>query len=205
MARLILIRHGETDWNIERRSQGWNDQPLNDHGHRQAALVCQYVQKRFAVETVWSSDLRRCTQTARALGLPVRETRQLRELRFGDWEGRLWPELHTEEPALAGRFVAGDPAFQAPGGEPLGNLVRRARRFIGEAEVLNSAGTDTVIVGHGGSLKGLTVALLNLPDTALGKFHFSNASVTVVDTAPGLIRLHSLNDTSHLAEAQPFV
>ena len=128
----------------------------------------------------------------------------LRELQFGKWEGRLWPELHVEAPALAAKFVAGDPTFQAPGGEPISGLIRRAERFVGESAVLKNGG-DIVVVGHGGSLKALLVTLLGLPDAAYGKFQLSNASVSVIDHSGGNVRLHSLNDTSHLASVPPFI
>ena len=202
--RVILIRHGETDWNLERRSQGWQDQPLNEKGLRQAELMGSYVRDRFNITSLWSSDLLRCMQTAEAIGLPVTPSQTIRELHFGEWEGRIWPELHLEAPELAGKFVSGDPTFQAPGGEQMGNLVERGKTFIEEAELLNGHG-DIGVVAHGGSLKGLIVALLGLPTNAMGKFHFSNTSVSVVDAAPGLVRLHSMNDTSHLRDAPPMV
>lgn len=167
-------------------------------------MVGDYVKSRFEVETVWSSDLQRCLCTAEQIGVPVRPSQTLRELRFGDWEGRNWPELHEEAPALAALFVSGDPAFQAPGGERLGDLVTRGEKFIEEA-CLRDVGGDVAVVAHGGSLKGLLVALLGLPDSSLGKFHFSNSSVSVIDTVPGLVRLHSLNETSHLADALPMI
>lgn len=201
---MILIRHGETDWNVERRSQGWNDQPLNERGLRQARLAGAAVRERFRPAQVWSSDLQRCLQTAMEMGPAVQRTPALRELQFGKWEGRLWPELHVEAPELAARFVAGDPTFQAPGGEPISGLIRRAERFLEESAVLKNGG-DVVVVGHGGSLKALLVALLGLPDIAYGRFHLSNASISVIDHTAGSGRLHSLNDTAHLAAVPPFI
>jgi probable phosphoglycerate mutase len=201
---LILVRHGETDWNVERRSQGWNDQPLNERGLHQARLAGAAVRQRFKPLKVWSSDLQRCLQTAMEVNTPVQRAPALRELRFGKWEGRLWPELHVEAPELAAKFVAGDPAFQAPGGEPISGLIRRAEGFIKDSAILTNK-CDTVVVGHGGSLKALLVVLLGLPDTAYGRFHLSNASLSVVEHSGRSGRLHSLNDTSHLADVPPFI
>lgn len=167
------------------------------------------MRRRFKPVQVWSSDLQRCLQTAGEVGVPVSPAATLRELRFGKWEGRLWPELHAEAPDLAAKFVAGDPSFQAPGGEPISGLIRRAERFVEESSVLSN-GADIVVVGHGGSLKALLLTLLGLPDTAYGRFHLSNASVSVVEHPGangrgGAGRLHSLNDTSHLASVPPFI
>ena len=200
-----MVRHGETDWNIERRSQGWNDQPLNAKGLKQAELVGTYVRQTYSPTKVWSSDLKRCMETAGAISSNVTPDPLLRELRFGDWEGRLWPELHVEAPELAAKFVSGDPSFQAPGGERMGDLVTRARSFI-EGSGIREIEGDCVIVSHGGLLKGLLVALLGLPDAFLGRFHFSNTGVSIVESAPGITRLHSQNVTSHLVDgAKPHV
>ena len=195
--RIILARHGETDWNVERRSQGWNDQPLNEHGLKQAALLGGHVRARFDIRQAWSSDLTRCTQTAEAIGLPYQTARGLRELHFGQWEGRLWPELHREAPELAAKFVRGDPSFQAPGGERLGDLVVRAGRFIEETGLTSGDG-DVLVISHGGMLRSLIVALLGLPADSVGRFSCNNCSVSIVTAVPGLVRLESLNDTAHL-------
>ena len=136
-------------------------------------------------------------QTAEALNVPFRRTPTLREIGFGGWEGQAWADLQVEHGAWVSRYFAGDPTFQAPGGELLADVVERGRRFIREADLLNSQG-DVVLVGHGGALRGLIVSLLDLPPQAMPKFSLSNASVTIVEVVPGLVRLQSLNQTAHL-------
>jgi broad specificity phosphatase PhoE len=198
MPRIVLVRHGQTDWNVAGRTQGWNDQPLNAEGQKQAKLAGDYLRSRFAGARVWSSDLSRCVQTAATIGAPVTKSPELRELKFGQWEGRLWTELHRESPELAAKFVAGDPAFRAPGGEALGELVERARRFVEASGVVRAEG-DTVLVSHGGTLRCLIVALLGLPAESVGRFHCGNASVSVIASTPAnRWRLELLNGTSHL-------
>lgn len=129
--------------------------------------------------------------------MPFRRTPTLREIGFGEWEGQAWSDLQVEHGAWVSRYFAGDPTFQAPGGELLANVVERGRKFIEEADLFNSQG-DVVLVGHGGALRGLIVALLDLPPEAMPKFSLSNAGVTVVEVVPGLVRLQSLNQTAHL-------
>ena len=131
------------------------------------------------------------------MNTPFRRTPVLREIGFGQWEGMSWSDLLAEHGAWASRYFAGDPTFQAPGGELLADVVERARSFIDEADLTASQG-DVVLVGHGGALRGLIVSLLDLPPEAMPKFSLSNASVTVFEVAPGLVRLHSLNQTAHL-------
>jgi broad specificity phosphatase PhoE len=87
---LLLVRHGETDWNAEGRLQGHTDRPLNDYGRRQAAaLAAQLAQER--LDAVYASDLARARETATivaaALGLPVELDPDLREKDWGTWEG----------------------------------------------------------------------------------------------------------------------
>ena len=103
----------------------------------------------------------------------------------------------VEHGEWASRYFAGDPAFQAPGGELLADVVERGRKFIQEADLIGSQG-DVVVVGHGGALRGLIVSLLDLPPQAMPKFSLSNASVTIIEIVPGMVRLQSLNQTAHL-------
>lgn len=202
LPRLILIRHGETAWNAERRTQGWHDEPLNDRGMQQARRMGAFVREQFDLSTVWASDLRRCVQTAEPIGLPVQTSRALRELNYGEWEGRSWEELNEQERELTARLIAGDRSFRAPGGELVGDLADRVRGFV-DAAGLADAADDVAVVGHGGSLRALIVAMLGLPFDAFGRFAFSNASVSVVTTGRGAARLYSLNHTAHLNGVLP--
>ncbi len=158
----------------------------------------EHVRGRFKLKRVWSSDLRRASATAEAIGLPVFTSELLRELRFGQWEGRLWPELYKESPQVAAKFVTGDPTFRAPDGESLGELVARAGRFVEESGIKQMDG-DSAIVSHGGTLRSLIVSLLGLPADSVAKFHKANAAVSVIVSAPGITRLESLNETAHLS------
>lgn len=202
MPRLILVRHGETEWNVTGRAQGQSDQPLNERGVAQAMLVGRYVREHFDVEMTWSSDLSRCARTAAALGAPVQLAETIREMSFGEWEGRRWEEIRRKFPDRADRLASGDPEFRLPGGESMSDVVARTRRFIEETRLLDADG-DIAIVGHGGSLKCLLVVLLGLPETALGRFHFSNCGLSVVGATNGSATLMTFNQTAHLDGAAP--
>ncbi len=199
---MILIRHGETGWNAEGRWQGQQDVPLNARGLKQAARSAAYVRDTFSPRGVWSSDLMRCTATAAALGLPVETSKTLREVSYGSWEGKRFVDLSEPEQKLALEKLAWGPEFRAPGGEKFGNLARRGARFVAESKVLEEEG-DVVIVGHGGAMRGLLVALLGLPPRAIGRFHFDNGSVSVVQVDEGFATLTALNLTGHLNSVGP--
>ena len=202
MARLILVRHGETDWNVDGRIQGHHDRPLNERGLAQAEMVGRYVRDHFDVQTTWSSDLSRCTQTAAGLGATVQPTETIREVNFGDWEGQRWEDINGSNPELAAQFSSRDPEVRPPGGESIRDVIARARRFVEEAAIFD-ADVDVAVVAHGGSLKCLLIVLLGLPESAFGRFHFSNCGVSVVGAGNGPATLMGFNHTSHLEGAAP--
>jgi len=200
MTRLILIRHGETNWNVEQRKQGRNDQPLNEKGSTQAALAAQYVKSAYNVKKVWTSPLQRCASTAALFGMPVSTSDHLLEIDFGEWEGMLSSDIEKNYADLInGHVHEADP----PGGEKRTNLPVRGHNWIDESSIANEDG-DVVLVGHGVSMKGLLVALLNLPDEAMDTLTIDNCSVTVIDINPNpkiSNKLVTLNHTAHLTSA----
>lgn len=179
------------------RIQGLSDQPLNARGREQAAAAAGYVSRRFNPTRIWSSDLARCVQTAEALNTPFRRAPLLREIGFGEWEGLSWNELQNRHPESVSRYFAADTTFQAPGGELLADVIERGKSIIREADLTTPQG-DVVLVGHGGALKALVISLLDLPPQAMSRFTLGNASLTVFDVVPGMVRLQSLNQTAHL-------
>jgi probable phosphoglycerate mutase len=200
MTRLILIRHGETNWNVERRKQGRNDQPLNEKGAAQAKLAAEHVKSAYDIKKVWSSPLQRCSNTASLFNMPVSTADSLLEIDYGEWEGMLAADIEARySRMLNGGVDNTDP----PGGEMRSNLPVRGRQFIAESNIADEGG-DVVLVGHGGAMKGLLVALLDLPDSAMETLVIDNCSVTVVDITPNPStsnRLVALNHTHHLALA----
>ncbi len=194
MTRLIMIRHGETSWNVENRKQGRNDQPLNSKGEIQAKLVADYAKSKYQIERVWTSPLKRCSDTAELFNLPVSISDLLIEIDYGEWEGMLQSEIDSKYPAQDQRNSTWR---EAPGGEKKSNLPIRGRKWI-EESMINDQQGDVVVVGHGGSMKGLLVALLELPDYAMDSFQIDNCSVTTVEIREGVNVLTVLNYTAHL-------
>jgi probable phosphoglycerate mutase len=122
---LWLVRHGQTPASRDRRLAGWADLPLTDHGEAQAsALRPVLAGERF--DGVWSSDLVRAVLTARLAWGEPRQDRRLRELDFGELEGRPWDEIDGRWQEGLARFEG----FAAPGGETFDDLRARALSFI---------------------------------------------------------------------------
>lgn len=132
VVRMWLVRHGETEWNAQRRFQGWSDIPLNEKGRMQAGELAGVLSAALVDRspTVWSSDLVRAVETARiAFGEPRIDPR-LRELEFGEMEGRTWTDLDDETRARLASFDE----FGAPGGETMAAMRSRVLGFVAELE-----------------------------------------------------------------------
>lgn len=123
--RVSFVRHSQTDWNVDHRMLGWTDLPLNVEGERKARLLGAVVDiSRYT--DIWSSDLRRASDTARLAGWNATPDVRLREIDFGEIEGHTWAELDTDVRAGLSAFDG----FVAPGGEAVTAFVARVRDFL---------------------------------------------------------------------------
>ncbi|MFW0786783.1 histidine phosphatase family protein [Gordonia sp. CPCC 206044] len=173
--RLILLRHGQTEYNANSRMQGQLDTDLSDLGVRQAATAAQVLAERDPLLIV-SSDLRRARDTAEALasrsGLSVTTDTRLRETHLGDWQGLTHHEVDDAMPG-ARRLWRDDASWRPPNGESRIDVARRAAPLVAE---LVAARTDwgsgdtpeapVVLVAHGGVIAALTAALLGLDESS---------------------------------------
>ncbi|MEV4657996.1 histidine phosphatase family protein [Micromonospora sp. NPDC049301] len=157
MTRLIVWRHGNTDWNAANRVQGQTDVPLNQLGRDQARDAAPLLAS-LRPDAIVSSDLSRAAETAAALaaltGLPVRTDARLRERHFGQWQGLLLTEVAESFPAEYARWRSGDPA---PGAdiEPLDVLGQRVAAALLEAADAAPGGTVVIATHGGGSRQGV--------------------------------------------------
>ncbi|MFI7216786.1 histidine phosphatase family protein [Micromonospora maritima] len=157
MTRLIIWRHGNTDWNAESRVQGQTDVPLNALGREQARAAAP-VLAALRPDAVVASDLRRAADTAAALaaltGLPVRSDARLRERHFGQWQGLALTEVAERFPDEYARWRAGDPDPGA-GIENLDDLGKRLGAAFRDAADLAAGGTVVVATHGGGARQGV--------------------------------------------------
>ncbi|HEX6967508.1 MAG TPA: histidine phosphatase family protein [Micromonosporaceae bacterium] len=154
MTRLIIWRHGNTDWNAGDRVQGQTDVPLNDLGREQAAAAAQLIAD-LQPDAIVASDLRRATETAATLaaltGLPVRTDARLRERYYGKWQGLTIAEVAERYPVEYARWREGDPA---PGCE-IESLEDVGKRVAEAVQVMIDSipGATIVVATHGGAAR----------------------------------------------------
>jgi broad specificity phosphatase PhoE len=177
---ILLVRHGETDWNLERRVQGHTDRPLNATGRAQAeALADELADER--LDAVYSSDLARAYETARLVaarhGLPVVLVPELREKDFGTWEGLTDEEIRLRFPDAAPGRVWGDAeTYEAMSARVLGALQRIASEHP-DGRVL--------VVAHGGPVRSV---LIHCESAREGRI--ANCDVVRVEIERGILRVH---------------
>ena len=161
--RLVLWRHGRTEWNAEGRFQGQLDPPLDEQGRRQAALAAPYLAAGLSPDdtVVVSSDLVRAADTARVLaellGVQVRLDERLREHGMGSWEGLTRAEVADRFPEQYADWTAGRPV-RGRGGEEPSAVTERALQALAELPPVGTA----VVVAHGGTTGRLIERLLDL-------------------------------------------
>lgn len=200
MRRLVLVRHGESSWNRERRIQGQAGTGLSELGTTQAEHAADWLAAAYPEARVVSSDLQRCRETvapiAGALGTEVTFDEALRERHFGDWSGQLLTEVESRDTERWARWVAGEDVIAEVGGESSDAL---RTRVVGAFERLLDEVPDagvTIVVTHGGPVWHGTHALLGFDDPVLGGV--ANASITELGSSGGRPWLQCWNQVAHL-------
>jgi alpha-ribazole phosphatase len=183
MTKLILVRHGQTDWNREGRYQGQSDPPLNLTGRQQAQLLADKLADR-PLDAIYSSDLRRATETAQIIaqrhGLPVRQDQRLREINQGEWEGLRVSEIITRYPQI---WAVGqhDPLqMRAPGGEAPAEVAERVWAAISDIARVHPAGA-VLIVSHGFALATLLIRIHGAPFSQIYDYIPDNADIKEIE------------------------
>jgi broad specificity phosphatase PhoE len=205
--RIVVVRHGVTDWNRQGRFQGHLDPPLSDAGRHEARLVAERLgsDPRLRPARVISSSLGRAMETAAAIGdatgVPVEADPRLIEIGQGEWEGRTHAELEVTD---ADRYRAWRDASgirQPPGGESIASATERVRELIDE---LRAATPGTAcLVSHGGTLRILASLVLDLADDRSWALDVDNASIGALTDVDAAWRLDRWNDTRHLLGVEP--
>jgi alpha-ribazole phosphatase len=199
---LVLVRHGETVWNRDRRIQGHTDIGLSEEGHEQARRVASRL-AREPIRAIYTSDLSRACQTARpvakTLGLPVNMSPLLREVGFGAWEGLTVAEVEARWPEEYAAWRQDSVSYRPPDGEQIEELQERTLACV--AEILTAhPGESVVVVGHGGSVKAILCGLMGFPLSLWRRLRVDNTGVSRLLFSPLGPTLTLFNDTSHLSE-----
>ena len=197
--RLYLVRHGQTDWNVQKRAQGHTDRPLDSIGQEQARLVGKAFLD-LPVQRILTSDLLRASQTAEEISrrtkVPLEVNTSLRERGFGEWEGQNFAEIAIRFGFEADFRGVTRNEVTPPGGESFVEVWSRLESVVADVRKRNE---DTAIVAHGGTCSLLMAMFLNGDVHLSNAFRFSNASINELEPRPdGGLRLIRYNDVSHL-------
>lgn len=180
MTKLILVRHGETQWNIEKRYQGQKDSPLSEAGVLQAQKTGLFLANR-QIDCIYSSHLKRALLTAQDIAkhhhlVPKVDTR-LQEMSFGNWEGLTREEIKQKYPDIFYARYQDSMTTRVPGGELPPEVVKRFQAFL-EEQLPKHENETIVIVSHGGSLRMIIASLLHIPLEKSYCLRQSNAGIS---------------------------
>jgi len=206
MAKLILARHGETVWNVEKVYRGRTDVNLDEVGIKQAELLGKYLSNQ-ELEAIYSSPLRRALDTANIVAryqkIGVHVAEGLIDFNYGEWQTlpeqeakRLYPTLHNEWHNNPHKVIM-------PGGESLEDVRRRAIEVVND--VLSKYQGGVVLVSHRVVNKVLICSLLGLDNSYFWNIKQDVGGITIFNYVDGRFVLTRHNDTSHLRELQKSV
>ena len=201
MVKVILVRHGETEWNRLRRIQGGNsDTQLNQRGQQQAESLALRL-KQEEIQAIYSSPLQRAQDTARAIAgyhqLPVGAEPSLKEIEVGELEGVSIAEVGKHLSQLLIRHSQGEELPRIPGGESLTEVQQRVWGTIQRLVSRHGDGV-LVVVSHYFSILTAVCSVLNLPLSQIDRLRLNSASISILTFDEQATRLTLFNDTCHL-------
>lgn len=199
--RIIIVRHGQTEWNVRGIRQGHLDSPLTERGLAQAKALAERL-KRERFSYLYSSDLGRSVQTAREIavltGHEILTDQRLRERNLGIFQGLNAEQIEARYPEERHLMRTTGPGFVIPGGESMVQQVERNVAFLNSLAVRHR-GETIVVVTHGGVVSGFFRHTLAIPLEAPRRFEFVNAGLNIFVQEDGNWMLLTWGDVSHLA------
>ena len=198
--KVIMVRHGETIWNTEKRIQGYSNTPLTEYGIRQAEKTGKRLSKENLNE-IYSSDLGRAVQTAeiinKHLALNITLVKGLRERKYGVLEELSFSELNSKYPKIKEKLYSHDPEYQIPDGESLNEFAERTFNCINNIAE-NTCSETILLVVHGGVLECFFYMVIGLPLNCRKKFSLFNTSINTFSLYNEKWNLDSWGITDHL-------
>lgn len=196
---LILIRHGETKWNKIKKYQGHMDIELNDWGRQQAEEAAKEL-VNLDIDYFVSSDLIRAKETAEIIASfhdnRVLEYIELREMNFGDWEGKSFQEIQNENSLDFQKWLKDPVKYSPPSGESLVEFQERV--LLGFNKILEKDNKRNVIITHGGVIMVYLATILEMSLINYRKFEVANTGITKIDIYDNNYVLKVFNSQSHL-------
>lgn len=196
---IILVRHGETKWNKVKKYQGHIDIELNAWGRQQAKETAKEL-AGLDIDYFASSDLKRARETAEIIAefhdSSISEFQELREMSFGDWEGKSFKEIQAENPLDFKEWLEDPIKYAPPAGENLKQFQKRVLQ--GFNKVLQAGSKRNLIITHGGVIMIYLATILEMPLINYRKFKVANTGITRIDIYDNNYLLNVFNSQSHL-------
>jgi phosphoserine phosphatase len=206
MAKLILARHGETMWNVEKVFRGRADVNLDEVGIKQAELLGKYL-SNWELEVIYSSPVKRALDTANIVAryqkVVVRIAQGLIDFDFGEWQSLPEQEVSRLYPDLLNEWHNNPDKVKMPGGESLEDVRKRAVEVVNG--ILSRHEGNVLLVSHRVVIKVLICYLLGLDNSHFWNISQDVCGITIFNYADGRFVLTRHNDTSHLRELQKSV
>jgi len=208
---VILIRHGETEWNVLHRFQGISDVPLNETGRKQAGFARKGLE-HIALDAIYTSPLQRAMETAaiiRGTGpVPVYALEGLREMGVGEWEGLLVSEIDKNYPGMYDVWRTRPSAIRLKGGETFGATRARAVEAFWDI-VKKHPGKTVAVVSHMMCISSILLTVAGLPLDEIWQHPICNAALNIVEASgDGRAVIRAWNQDGHIPEEyrlkQPF-
>jgi alpha-ribazole phosphatase len=181
VSRLVLVRHCEPDESARGRCYGTLDVGLSPAGHEEAEALVERL-RALAFDAVWSSPRLRARQTAEpvasARGIRLQSDDDLRELDFGELEGRTYEEIAATRPELYEAWMSEPTSVRFPGGESYADLQARA---VAALDRIQAGCESALVVTHGGIVRAALAAWLRLPDESVFRLDQRYGGITIVD------------------------
>jgi alpha-ribazole phosphatase len=202
LTKIILIRHGETEWNKNSRCMGHTNIELSPEGERQAHALAKRM-KGMKLSAIYASDLDRAFRTAEIIarehGLTVQKKELLRELNFGEWEGLTYAQVEEKDRQRLQAWMKDIANAAPPGGEAFSNLKERALAAL--QEIVQVHPEETVaVVSHGGTIKTILCSIVDAPLRHNWRFQQDNGAINILEFYEDGAVICSVNDTCHLRE-----
>lgn len=199
MTEIMLVRHGETAWNVQEIFRGRSDVALNETGSKQAELLGSYLSEA-KIEAFYASPLQRALRTAETIArhhdLPVTVAPGLIDFDYGKWQGLSHAEVAERYKELYAQWFRNPQRVRMPGGESLRDVRRRTRKVVDE--ILTRYEGTVVLVAHRVVNKVLICALLGLSNAHFWNIRQDTCGITAFTHEDGRFILTRHNDTSFL-------
>ena len=206
MTRIVLVRHGQTEWNRVERFRGRADVPLNETGLAQAEATGKRVAAEWRPAAIYSSPLSRAVKTAEAIAehfdLPVQIHNGIADIDYGEWQGLTPDEVKKRWPEIHHAWYNVPHTARIPGGEALDDLRVRGMAAVNELAARH-AGQTIVLLGHTVINRIILLGVLGLGNDRFWHLRQDTCAINVFEAGAqaGEFTLVSLNDTCHLHDA----